>query len=233
MDDVKPASKTTKFHPTAANAFLLSVMLDRSVLAERAWEAGEWICEALGDPKNPRFLWENLANMEKKSLTGFLRYGYGGKPFHRYYKTFARLIPEAANHLLEKYDGDPRRIWNNQRNIKTVKTRLDAIPTIGPALANMAVLILARKYGLVGGKRSLRDLDVKPDVQVKRVFRRTGLVSQKATNDEVVEVARDLANDYPASLDAPAWEIGREYCRPKRPKCFDCPVSIGCRKIGV
>ena len=92
-------------------------------------------------------------------MRGFLRYGYGGYAFHRHYKTLSRQIPEAANHILANYDGDPRKIRNNQRDIFFVRQRLDAIPGIGPALSRMAVLILARDMGLLGGKKAKKQLE--------------------------------------------------------------------------
>jgi endonuclease III len=220
-------------HPDSANTFLLGVMLDHSGNAERAWEAAEWICSAVGDSDDVARLWRNLKDMDPPRLRGFLRYGYGGDAFHRFYKTFARLLPEAAEHLLENYEGDPRRIWNNQRDVGKVSLPLDEIPGIGPALAKMAVLILAREHGLLGGKKACRQLDVKPDVQVRRVFQRTGLIQEGATDAELVESARELAPDFPASLDASSWEIGRNWCRPKRPSCSECPLYGVCPQVGV
>lgn len=171
--------------------------------------------------------------MDPRSLRGFLRYGYGGKAFHRHHRTFARLLPQAAEYLLTTYGGDPRRIWRNQRNIDEVKRRLDAIPGIGPALANMTVLILAREYGLLGGKKARAQLDVKPDIHVLRVFRRTGLVPHRASSHDVVEAARRLAPDFPASLDAPSFDIGRNWCKPKQPRCLECPLGGVCPRVGV
>jgi endonuclease-3 len=226
------SQKTTKMHAYQANAFLLGVMLDRSVLADRAWEAAQWICNALIDGEDIASLWRRLRDMEPVRLRGFLRYGYGGNALHRHYKTFARLLPAAAEHLLENYDGDPRRIWNDQRDIAEVRRRLEVIPTIGPALARMAVLILARDHGLLGGKKARAQLDVKPDIHVQRVFQRTGLIPKGASPSDVVDVARDLAPDFPAALDAPAWEIGRQWCRPSRPMCSECPLGEICPRLG-
>ncbi len=225
--------KTSRMRPDSANAFLLGVMFDRSIPWERAWDAGEWICEAVGDPEDVTAMWRALAGMEPSRLRGFLRYGYGGQAFHRHYKTFARLLPQAAEHLLTRYRGDPRRIWNNQREVDQVRRRLDLIPTIGPGLARMAVLILARDHGLLGGKKARPHLDVKPDIHVRRVFQRAGLIPQGAPLQAVVEAARQLAPDFPASLDAPAWEIGRSWCGPKRPKCAECPIHRDCPRVGI
>jgi endonuclease-3 len=227
------STKTSKMRPHTANAFLLGVMLDRSVPADRAWDAADWICRAVGDEGDVTALWQELSTMEPRRLSGFLRYGYGGQAFHRHYKTFARLLPEAADHLLAEYGGDPRRIWNNQRDVNEVRRRLDAIPNIGAALARMAVLILARHHGLVGGKKAKRHLDVKPDVHVRRVFQRAGIIPAGASLRAVVDAARQLAPDFPGALDAPAWEVGRNWCRPSRPNCSECPIGAECPRVGI
>jgi endonuclease III len=178
-------------------------------------------------------LWRNLKEMDPSRLRGFLRYGYGGSALHPFYRTFAQLLPKAAEHLLTNYKGDPRQIWNNQRDVVKVRRHLDEIPGIGPGLARMAVLILAREHGRLGGRRACQKLDVKPDRQVRRVFLRTGLIQRWATDTELMQTARDLAPDFPASLDAPSWEIGRNWCRPTRPKCSDCPLYGICPQVGV
>jgi len=66
----------------------------------------------------------------------------------------------------------------------------------------MAVLHLARNDGLLGGKKTRKQLDVEPVVHVRRVFFRTGLVRKGASLEDVVNVARQLAPDFPASMDA-------------------------------
>ncbi len=232
MEDwARPTDKTKRFSALGANNFLLGVMLDRSVNAERAWYAAEWISEAMGDTSNPSVLWETLKKIEKRRLTGFLRYGYGGKAFHRHYKTFTRQLPEVATIILETYNGDPRKIWNNQRDVECVRTRLEVLPGIGPALSTMAVLILARNYGLLGGKNALAQLDIKPDVQVMRVFHRSGLIESGKDKKGAICIAKKLVPSFPAQLDPPAWEIGRNWCSPSQPSCGECPIGNECHQL--
>lgn len=229
MDDwVKPIKNKRRFRASTANAFMLGVMFDRSINADRAWEAAEWINDSLGNPENVTILWKELKKLPKQNLTGFLRYGYGGKSFHRHYKTFAKQLPEAADIILAKYDGDPRKIWNNQRDVSKVRGRFEQLPGIGSALSRMAVLILARNYGMLGGFEALSQLDVKPDIHVKRVFNRSGLISQSATENDAIEIARKLHPKFPGALDAPAFEIGVKWCRPTKRKCEECPISDVC-----
>lgn len=228
---VFPINRAKKLRPSAANSFLLGVMFDRNIDADKAWEAGEWINDSLGDLNNPSTLWKALVTIDKKQLIGFLRYGYGGRAFHRYYRTFANQLPKAAEHILQKYNGDPRKIWNAKRNVSMVREALEDIPGIGQALSRMAVLILARNYGLLGGKSALPQLDIKTDVQLMRVFRRTGLIPRRASIEDAIETARKLVPKFPAVLDAPAWEIGRKWCYPRKPECKDCPITKVCPKI--
>lgn len=225
---VKPSSKVRKLSPTAANSFLLGVMFDRSIPYEKAWESGEWINDSFGDAKDSSILWKNLVAIEKKRLRGFLRYGFAGKAFHRHYKTFAKQLPEAAAIIIEKYSGDPRKIWNSRRNVLHVRDSLEELPGIGPALSRMAVLILARNYGLLGGKGALPHLDIKPDIHVMRVFHRAGLIMEMDSTIETIEIAQNLSPKFPAELDAPAWQIGQEWCRPRTPCCDICPIEDEC-----
>lgn len=228
---VRPTEKSRRFQPLAANSFLLGVCLDRGISADRAWDAGQWIAESMGDEADPSALWQTLQSIEKRRLNGFMRYGYGGKAFHRHWKTFSDQLPKIAAIIIEKYRGDPRKLWNNQRDIEKVRNRFEELPGIGPALSRMAVLILVRNYGLLGGQEALAQLDIKPDVQVMRVFRRSGLVERENDLDGAIQRARSLSPDFPASLDAPAWEIGRTWCKPRRPKCGECPINSGCPRI--
>ena len=143
--------------------------------------------------------------------------------------------PDSGNllPLSRSYAGDPRRIWNGERCVSTVRDRFEEFPGIGPALSRMAVLILVRNYGLLGGKESLRKLDVKNDVLLKRVFERAGLVPSNAPDDNYWNVARKLNPAFPAALDPPAWDIGQNFCSANDPNCPECPLERHCLKTGL
>ena len=229
MDNwAQPIDNVRKLRASAANEFLLGVMLDRGIQAKRAWSAAQWINDSLGDPSNVRALWEKLDAMENKRLLGFLRYGNGGFAFHRHYRTFGRQLPEVARIMLNKYDGDPRKIWNNKKDVVKVRERLEEIPGIGIALSRMAVLILARNFGLLGGRAAFPQLDVKPDIHVMRVFKRCGFIGRDDKTSDAIVVARELHPSFPAALDAPAYHIGNVWCRPTAPNCRECPITLVC-----
>lgn len=213
------------------NSFLLGVMFDRGIIFERAWEAGKIVNYVFGELSDPSRLWKGILGLEKKRLLMFMKFGNGGKAFHRFYKEFADKLPLAAKFILEKYDGDPRKIWNNQKDVGKVEERLKEIPLIGMALASMAVRHLAEYYGLLGGRAAFKQIGIKPDIHVMRVFKRTGLVKRELDYKEAMAVAKELFPKYPGSLDAPAWEIGKNFCRPRTPKCSDCPIKAACKRL--
>jgi endonuclease III len=163
-------------------------------------------------------------------LDDYLRFGNDGKAFHRYWKTFSRLLPYTAKLMIENYNGDARQIWKGEKDPKVIEKKLDDLPLIGPALAKMAVMILVKDHGIIQEKKALRELDVKPDVHVTRVFKRSGLVNATGTFDDIIEAARDWSPDDPSILDTAGWNIGLIWCHATKPDCRNCVISEYCAK---
>lgn len=232
MEDwVRPIKKIKRFRPAGANAFLLGVMFDRNIEASLSWSAAEWVNDSLGDSDDVSTLWRNLIKIDRERLKYFLQYGNGGHSFHRFYNSYVKYLPETAEIILKKYDGDPRKIWNNIRDVELVMERLEELPGIGMALSRMAVLNLVRNFGLLGGIKSLSQLDIKPDIHVMRVFKRVGLIGADGTRVDAIDAARKFNPRFPAELDAPSWEIGANFCRPNNALCSDCPITDVCPKL--
>jgi len=169
--------------------------------------------------------------MKGHKLDHFIRNGNDGKAFHRYWKTFSRLLPETASYMLEKHEGDARNIWENIKDPKVIEYRFDEIPLIGPALAKMAVILLVKNYGIITEKKAYRKLDVKPDIHVTRVFKRSGIVDINGTIEDVLEAARGWSPDDPSLLDTAAWNIGLNWCHATSPECQKCLIGSYCLKI--
>ncbi len=90
----------------------------------------------------------------------------------------------------------------------------------------MATNILAREF-----KVPLADyysVDVSVDVQVRRVLGRLGLISPEDSVEQVIYRARALHPEYPGLLDFPAWEVGRNWCKPRNPSCGLCYMRPLC-----
>jgi endonuclease-3 len=90
----------------------------------------------------------------------------------------------------------------------------------------MAANILARAFKIPFA--DYYSIDVSADVHVRRVFRRLGLISEDAGPEEAVYAARALHPKFPGLMDSPAWEIGRNWCRPTAPHCADCYMRAVC-----
>lgn len=209
-----------------ANHFFVGVMLDRIVKTSVAWNSGKLIVKEYGGGKTD--FWKIIRTINRDELHEFMKSGDGGKALHRYHGKMTDNLKRAAGLMLEKYDGDPRKIWQVEKdNIEKIKRRFKEFHGIEEQLASMAVMILVRDYKELGGKKSFPFLVPKEDVHTKKVFRRTGLIEGRQT---VVEVAKELNPDFPAILDEPAWIIGREYCFKNNPNCKECPITGVCDK---
>jgi endonuclease III len=90
----------------------------------------------------------------------------------------------------------------------------------------MAANILVREFKIpVADKISI---DISVDSQVRRVFARLGFVGGDATNDQIIYRARDLNPLYPGVFDLSLWEIGRNWCHPRKPDCANCYLLRWC-----
>lgn len=232
MDDwVRPIEGKKRFTLQRANSFFVGVLLDNVTTTERAWNAADWIVESIGDEECG--FWQSVATMKRENLEGFMQYGWGGNAFHIYWSKISGYLQRCAELMEKNYRGDPRIIWNGGRCVFEVRNRLEEFHGIGPNLSRMAVLLLVRNYGLLGGKKSLHKLDVKADILLKRVFERTGLVRSKAPDVDYWNAARRLNPEFPAALDPPAWDIGRKFCTVSDPNCRECPLDRYCSKTGL
>jgi uncharacterized HhH-GPD family protein len=213
--DIPEADALIKASP---NAFLLGVLFTQGIPAERAW-AGPWLLQQrLGHLDLPRLA------AERDAVAG----AFARPPcLHRFKKTVAGWVSDAAERLLTCYDGDASRIWSPGTHVLEVGERLSAFPGIGRKKAAMAVELLLRYFGVeLQGAESGR---IAYDVHVRRVFLRAGLVDIDSA--DLVEAAAAAINPAaPGRLDLPTWLVGREWCRPATPACDKCRLSPACAR---
>ena len=183
-------------------AFLLAVISDMGIRAERAWALPYRLRQRLGY-LTPR---ELAADPER------VRAAFQQEPkLHRFVNTVPAWLVQAAQIILDHYHGDAARLWSDTPTATALRQRLETFPGIGQKKAAMAVEILARDLGV-----PLKDMDgsdIAYDVHVRRVFVRAGL----ATHDQaahMIAVARALHPQRLGALDLPAWDIGRRWCHP-------------------
>jgi endonuclease III len=76
-------------------------------------------------------------------------------------------------------------------------------------------------------------LDVSPDLLVRRVFRRIGLIGGEASVEEVIYAARAVSPEYPGVLDLGAWEVSRQWCHPTSGACGNCYLGACYARVGL
>jgi len=129
------------------------------------------------------------------------------------------------------YQDNVSNIWKGNPRSATIVRRFLEFNGVGIKIATMAANILARDFKIP--MKDYINIDISPDVHVKRVFKRLGFISKDASNDELVYCARELNPMYPGIFDLSCWEIGRYWCRPNKPICKKCYLNSFCNKKNV
>jgi len=202
------------------HAFVSACVMDRQIKAERAWLIPYEISKEIGGPEFLRFLSLDLDRTKEIFTT---------KSLHRFNDTMAENFYLAMQRIHEKYKDDASNIWKGNPKSATVVQRLLQFRGVGIKIASMAANILARDFKIPMADKLC--IDISPDVQVKRVFVRLGLIDENATTDELIYRARELNSEYPGIFDLSCWEIGRKWCRPKKPSCEECYLESYCPKF--
>ncbi|GAB3171877.1 hypothetical protein GCM10027259_07710 [Micromonospora palomenae] len=199
-------------------AFLLAVIFDQGISAERAWRAPYDLRQRLGhlDPARMAAEPEQVRDAVAQPTA-----------LHRFVNNMPRWLVAAALIVVNEYGGDAGRIWAGEPRAADLATRLRGFPGIAQKKSAMAVEILARD--LTVPIQELSGTDIAYDVHVRRVFLRTRL-AERDDLDHMVEVARWLHPERPGELDFPAWLIGRRWCGPGIPDCGGCPLRSVCPK---
>jgi uncharacterized HhH-GPD family protein len=199
--------------------FLLGVLFTQGIPAERAWAGPYLLRERLGHLDLERLAAEEDAIARAVAHPPAL---------HRFIYTLPKWIASAARRVLTEYGGRVEAIWAPGSHVLDVTDRLLAFEGIGEKKAAMAVEILMRHFGvpLVGEECG----NVAYDVHVRRVFLRTGLVDHD-TLQAVQDAARAVCGEAPGTLDLATWLVGREWCRPREPRCEECRLGRSCPRL--
>jgi uncharacterized HhH-GPD family protein len=199
-------------------AFLLGVIFDQSIDAQRAWEAPLELKKRLGH-LDPGEIWNNeAATREAISRPPAL---------HRFVNTLANWVRFAAFQSMGM-ERDVTRLWSDEPTAAELQKRLCRFKGIGQKKAAMAVELLERHLGVK--VRELEGGDVAYDVHVRRVFLRTGL-ARRDKREDILAAARKWHPERPGALDYGAWRLGRSICRARNPSCDECPLEELCPKF--
>lgn len=202
------------------HAYVLACCMDRQTKAERAWLIPCKIKEILGG-FDFRMLREITLEEWKQIFTTH--------SLHRFNDTMAVVFYDAIQTIQNEYNGNAAQIWADNPSSATVVYRFLQFKGVGIKIATMATNILARQFKVPFS--DYYSIDVSPDVHVKRVMYRNGLVKNDATNEEILYKARELCPDFPGIIDYTLWEVGRNWCRPSNPDCDNCLLKSECKKL--
>ena len=150
------------------HAFVLACIADRQTKSDIAWRLPHAIREAAKG-----FEVDTLRRLPKSAWASVL-----ASSGHRLASEMERLLPAAIGHIGDRYGGDASRIWANGSSGAAVARRFLAFDGVGPKIANMAVNILVRDFG-IHLTRPMPDIAV--DTHVLRVFERLGLLGRSIT----------------------------------------------------
>lgn len=200
-------------------AFLVAVVLCQGITAERAWSSPWLLRQRLGHLDPARMVADPEA----------VRAAIAEPPcIHRYVVNTPRWVVAAAQRVLDDYDGDAAALWDDEPTATELRQRLQAFDGIGQKKAAMAAEILERDFGVP--LREVTGSDVAYDVHLRRVFLRSGLADADDLQ-HIVDQARRAHPERPGALDLPAWDIGRQWCRPRDPDCGHCPLAGACPQL--
>lgn len=202
--------------------FVLACTMDRQIGAERAWSIPYKIGQAIGGQSFDRFVAVKKERIEEL---------FSSKNLHRYKNKMGTVFYNAIQKIKNDYHGDARQIWNDNPKSGTVVRRFLEFDGVGVKIATMATNILVRDF-----KISMQDkvcIDISPDIQVMKVFKRLGLIKVKAGKEDLLYCARELYPEYPGVFDFSAWDIGQTWCKKTEPLCDKCYLNDLCPKIGT
>lgn len=198
--------------------FVIGCIVDQQVDAKRAWTIPARLGEVAGG-----FAFHRMHRLTKKQIHRAIR----RRPaLHRFPGRIAGFVKSALERIRTEYQGDASRIWRNRPSSALVVLRFLDLDGVGPKIATMAANILVRHFRVRFS--DYHSIDISADIHVRRVFRRLGLVPDNASTEQYIYRARSMYPAYPGLLDRPVYLLGKNICRPRRPKCPDCLLRRVC-----
>lgn len=201
------------------HAYVLACFMDRQVKAEKAWSIPYYVKEALGD-----FSMQTLVNTTRKRYIEIFK----EKNLHRFNEKMADVFFSGVKRIHDVYYDDVTKIWKGRPGSAEVVNKFMEFEGVGIKIATMTANILVRQFEIELSEYHF--IDVSPDIQVRKVFGKLGLIQKGASQEQIIGVAREINPDYPGIVDGILWEVGRTYCKYNKPDCDKgCYLRDGCK----
>lgn len=126
-----------------------------------------------------------------------------------FYKNKAGQIIELSKKIVNDYDG----------NVPNSIDELCKFRGVGRKTAN---LVMTLGFGVPA---------ICVDVHVHRIFNRLGYVKTKTPEETEFALREKLPIEYWIPINTLLVTHGQNVCKPIKPKCEDCPISIYCDKL--
>jgi uncharacterized HhH-GPD family protein len=122
-------------------ALLIGFALDQQVPVQKAF-------------MGPLVLRERLGSIDAKTLAGAeLEPVFRQKPaVHRFPGSMAQRVHDLAIHVLERYDGDARRVWTEAQDAQALRANLSALPGFGEMKVKALGAVLAKRFGVAAAR---------------------------------------------------------------------------------
>lgn len=139
-----------------------------------------------------------------------------------YYNQKANTLKNFSCFLFKNYNYDLKKLFN--QNTKKLREELLSIKGIGPETADSIILYAAEKPIFV------------IDTYTKRIYSKITDTKKELKYEELQKIFENnlkkdvrLFNEYHALL----VELGKNYCKNKKPLCEKCPVKVYCKNKNI
>ena len=122
-------------------ALVIAMILDQQVPLEKAFSSPYDLVQRLGHEPTA----QELAEHDPDALSAI----FAQRPaLHRFPKAMAARVQEACRLLVDRYDGDPTRLWAEAKDGKELLKRVGELPGFGKQKAQIMVALLGKQYGV-------------------------------------------------------------------------------------
>lgn len=122
-------------------ALLLGMVLDQQVPMEKAFSSPYVLAQRLGHEPDAR----ELAGYAPEALVAL----FAQPPaLHRFPKAMAARVQQVCRVLVDRYDGDPARLWSGVTDGRELLRRVGELPGFGKQKAQIFVALLGKRFGI-------------------------------------------------------------------------------------
>ena len=122
-------------------ALLIGMLLDQQVTIEKAFSSPAVLAERLGHEPEVT----ELAGFDSEALAAV----FAERPaLHRYPRAMATRVQDLCRLIVERYHGDPERIWSGVKTGAELVKRVAGLPGFGQQKAQIFVALLGKQLGV-------------------------------------------------------------------------------------